>query len=81
LKDSITENRFPSFDDLENDTWDFGTMHGFQFSYKIVEFIVQKYGLDHLNKLVRNPSDFEGIFHCPESELHRLWVQYLKQSI
>ncbi|WP_200963581.1 hypothetical protein [Paenibacillus sp. Soil766] len=55
-------------------------MKGFQFSYLIVEFIVDEYGLDSLNKLIRNPSDFNGIFQRSELELHEQWVEYVRNK-
>lgn len=76
--DHIHSLVIPSFQELNNDTWDFETMKGFQFSYLIVEFIIVKYGLDALNKAIRNPDDFNGIFHNSELELHEQWVAYMK---
>ncbi|KGP80644.1 MULTISPECIES: RNA polymerase sigma factor [unclassified Paenibacillus] len=77
-EDSIRNQTIPSFDELNNDTWDFETMKGFQFSYMMVEFVVERYGIEALNKLIRNPQDFEGIFQCTKSELYKLWVEYIK---
>lgn len=76
--DHIHNLVIPSFQELNNDTWDFETMKGFQFSYLIVEFIIVKYGLDALNKAIRNPDDFNGIFHHSELEMHEQWVAYMK---
>lgn len=44
----------------------------------MVEFVVERYGIEALNKLIRNPQDFEGIFQCTKSELYKLWVEYIK---
>lgn len=55
-------------------------MKGFQFSYLIVEFIVDKYGLDALNKVIRNPTGFNEIFQCSELELHEQWVEYVRNK-
>ena len=81
IKNSTLKNLhnlvIPSFQELDNDTWDFETMKGFQFSYLIVEFIVNKFGLDALNKVIRNPSGYNDIFNCSESELHEQWVDYM----
>lgn len=77
-EDNIRNQSVPSFDELNNDTWDFETMKGFQFSYMMVEFVVDRYGVDALNKLIRNPQDFEGIFQCSETELYEQWVKYIE---
>ncbi|WP_028611306.1 RNA polymerase sigma factor [Paenibacillus harenae] len=79
--DAIQNLDIPSFQQLNNDTWDFETMKGFQFSYLIVEFIVEKYGLDALNKVIRNPHDFNGIFKRSELELHEQWIGHLKNKL
>lgn len=77
----IRDSAVPSFEQLNDDSWDFETMKGFQFSYLIVEFIVEKYGLDALNKIVRNSHDFNGIFQRSESELHEQWVEYMRNKM
>lgn len=79
--EAIRNQTIPYFQDLNNNTWDFGTMNGFQFCYLIVEFIVDRYGLGSLNKLIRNPNDFNGIFQCSELELHAQWAEYLSLSL
>jgi RNA polymerase sigma-70 factor (ECF subfamily) len=81
INESITElveqGRVPSFEDLENNTWDFEKMKGFQFSYTLSEFLLLRYGPDGLNKIIRNPLDFEGAFNCSSSEIHEQWTQEL----
>ncbi|OPA78685.1 RNA polymerase subunit sigma-24 [Paenibacillus selenitireducens] len=77
-RDEISNLTIPSFQELNNDTWDFGTMKGFQFSYLCVEFILATYGLDALNKLIRDPEDYRGIFLRSELELYEQWVEYLR---
>ena len=78
--DVLQDLTIPTFQELDNDTWDFETMKGFQFSYLIVAFILDKYSLDALNRLIRNPAGFQEIFDCTEAELHDQWVSYLKAS-
>lgn len=78
--DPIHNLVIPTFQELNNDTWDFEKMKGFQFSYLIVEFINNKYGLDALNKVIRTPDEFYSIFECSELELHEQWVAYVKNK-
>jgi RNA polymerase sigma-70 factor (ECF subfamily) len=84
IKDTTSEaihnHVIPTFQELNNDTWDFETMKGFQFSYLIVEFIIDEYGLDALNKLIRNLDDFNGIFQRSDVELHEQWIRHLKSK-
>jgi len=81
IRDLVEQDKIPLWEELNNDSWDFETMKGFQFSYKIIEFVISEYGQDHLNQLIRNLEDFQTIFNCTQSELHEQWVQYLKQQI
>ncbi|GIP31588.1 RNA polymerase sigma factor [Paenibacillus sp. J2TS4] len=81
IYDSIQQGNVPSFEELNNDSWDFESMKGFQFSYRFIEFIAKEYGLPELNQLIRNPNGFREIFHCSESEFHDRWILYLKQQL
>lgn len=54
-EEAIHNLEIPTFEQLDNDNWEFETMKGFQFSFLFVEFVVQQYGIDQLNKLIRNP--------------------------
>lgn len=75
--DQIYNLTIPTFKELNSEGWDFETMNGFQFSYLIVEFIVGQYGFDTLNKVIRNPDDFNGIFKRSELELHEQFIEYV----
>ncbi|MDQ0061740.1 RNA polymerase sigma factor [Paenibacillus harenae] len=75
--EAIRNGAIPTLAQLENDTWDFETMGGFQFSYLMVEFIDKQYGLDALNQVIRRPDNCRGIFNRSESELHEQWVHYI----
>ncbi len=76
--EAVRRGNIPAFHEFNNDTWDFETMLGFQYSYLIVEFIMENYGLDALNQIIRAPHDFTGVFNRSESELHEQWVSYMK---
>jgi len=78
--DAINNDAVPSLQSLNDDSWDFATTGGFQFSYLLVEYILQTYGMDDLNKLIRNPVDFPGILQLTESEFHQQWVEDLKHT-
>ncbi|MHA7964642.1 RNA polymerase sigma factor [Paenibacillus sp. CAU 1782] len=70
----------PTFRELNDESWDFGTKGGFQFTYLIVDFIVAQYGQKALNQLIRNPDDFQGIFQQSEQDLQHEWEQYLNRG-
>ncbi|MFC5651411.1 RNA polymerase sigma factor [Paenibacillus solisilvae] len=80
MVDAVKKGAIPHFADLDNDTWDFERMLGFQFSYKLVEFITAEYGLDALNKLIRSPYDYQGICKRSEIELREQWIAYMTKQ-
>ncbi|WP_158560815.1 RNA polymerase sigma factor [Paenibacillus contaminans] len=82
IKNSILElvkqGQIPTFSELENNTWDFEKMKGFQFSYLICEFILLRYGQEALNEIIREPNDFEGAFLYSCIEVRQQWIEDLK---
>lgn len=76
--DAIRSGAIPTLAQLENDTWDFETMGGFQFSYLMVEFIDKQYGLEALNQVIRRPDNYSGVFNRSESELREQWIHYIR---
>ncbi|MGG4341735.1 RNA polymerase sigma factor [Paenibacillus lautus] len=78
--EAISNRAIPCFEDLNDDSWDFGKT-GFQFSYLIVEFIIKKYGLDPLNQLIRKPHDYQDIFQLSEEKLHEQWAKALQDHL
>lgn len=78
--EAISNRAIPSFEDLNDVSWDFGKT-GFQFSYLIVEFIIKKYGLGPLNQLIRNPDGYHDIFQLSEEKLHEQWAKALQDQL
>ncbi|WP_336785614.1 RNA polymerase sigma factor [Paenibacillus sp. MMO-177] len=77
----VKRGDIPTFSELENNTWDFEKMKGFQFSLLLCEFIQQEYGLEGLNKIIRTPNDFEAAFSCPSMEVHKQWTTNLSNQL
>ncbi|WP_108995355.1 RNA polymerase sigma factor [Paenibacillus agaridevorans] len=80
VKDTIVRGIVPTFRELNEDSFRFEEMKGFQFTYLIVQFIVERYGMDALNRLVRDAEQFNEALGCSESELHGQWVTHLKKA-
>lgn len=78
--EAIRNQAIPSFEELNDDSWDFGKT-GFQFSYLIVEFIIKRYGLGPLNQLIRKPNGYHDIFHLSEEKLHEQWAIALQDQL
>jgi RNA polymerase sigma-70 factor, ECF subfamily len=81
IADMVKQDKVPSFADMEDNTWEFGEMKGFQFSYTLVEFVLTRFGPEAFNQFVRNPFDFEGAFRCSASEVHQMWTQKLIEIV
>ncbi len=81
IMELVARGEIPTFSELENDTWDFESMKGFQFSLLLCEFILQKYGSEGLNKVIRTPNDFETVFSSHSSEVHQQWATHLRTRL
>lgn len=81
IAELVKHSQIPTFEDLEDNTWEFDEKKGFQFSYTLSEFVLQHYGIDALNKIIRNPLDFEDAFNCSAAEIHKLWSHTLKARL
>ncbi|OPA73865.1 hypothetical protein BVG16_25835 [Paenibacillus selenitireducens] len=84
IRDSIAafvhQGKIPTLEKLENNTWDFETMKGFQYAFKLSEFVVTRYGEDALNRIIRDPHDFARAFQCSALEFYDAWVIQLKDT-
>lgn len=78
----LVNNTIPTFKDLDTGE-DFETFfkhNGYQYSYTIVEAIIDEFGYDKLYNLIEDPNNFEGIFGITEKQLHNKWVEYIKKN-
>ncbi|CAM3428166.1 RNA polymerase sigma factor [Paenibacillus lupini] len=85
INDSILElvrcGEVPTFEELEDNTWDFDTKKGFQFSYLLCEFILKRYGQESLNKIIRTPTDFVQVFSNSAQGFHNQWVTNVRHEL
>ncbi|RKN70558.1 RNA polymerase sigma factor [Paenibacillus ginsengarvi] len=79
IRKMVEHDDVPTFEDLEDHSWDFERRKGFQFAYSLAEFILREYGEDRLNRLIRKPADFEDAFQCSESAFRIRWITFLKE--
>ncbi|HEU5098692.1 MAG TPA: hypothetical protein VFU22_06725 [Roseiflexaceae bacterium] len=82
IRDDVAAGRIPSFTDLNvvTSNWPrFWQMHGYEFSYTFVEFVRNDHGADTLNRLIRAPDDYSGVFNRTEDQVWDEWVVYLKR--
>lgn len=76
----LTSNHVPTFKDLDtrDDFESFFKLNGYQYSYTIVESIVEIFGYDKLLRLIKAPNDFMDIFEMTEEEIQDKWKKYIK---
>jgi len=82
VSDGVRSNTLPSFDCLDtgNDFEEFFNRDGYQYSYTIVEFIVDKYGYDKLVGFIKEPDNVSNLMGCTLQELEHLWIKYIQRN-
>jgi RNA polymerase sigma-70 factor (ECF subfamily) len=80
VRELVNKGKIPSFLELETDSWDFDKRKGFQFSYLLCEYILETYGQDILNKMIRTPGNFESIISCSLEDSHDQWIRHLRSQ-
>lgn len=82
IRKSLEENTLPKLKDLDTgrDFAKFFEIDGYQFSYTIIEFIVNKFGYEKLHDFLEEPDNFEGIFNMSENEFESNWGEFLKKN-
>lgn len=78
----LENNTIPSFNDLDTgeDFQAFFKKDGYQYSYTIVESIVNTFGYDKLYNLIKSPDNFIKVFGMAENELQNKWIEYIKKN-
>lgn len=78
----LENNTLPTFDDLDTreDFQAFFMKDGYQYSYTIVESIVNVFDYDKLYSLIKSPKNIVDIFGITENELQNKWIEYLKDN-
>ncbi|KOR26018.1 hypothetical protein [Clostridium sp. L74] len=52
--------------------------NGYQYSYTIVESIINLFGYDKLHNLIKSSNSFVEVFGITEDELQNKWIDYIK---
>ena len=82
VRNGLANNLVPDFKDLDTgeDFETFFKRDGYQYSYTIIEFIVEEFGYDKLYGLINNPDNFLCSFDVTESEMQDKWIEYIKRN-
>ncbi len=79
LRTDISANNIPTLSEMEKaGNVGFGNIKGYEFSYTIIDFMVNKYGMDKIIELVKSPDNYMGIFGISKDDFEKAWIQYLK---
>lgn len=76
IHEAVIRDEVPTLIDLAGD---FVAAHGYEFSYTLVEYAIDTYGIEAVVRLIRSPSDFEGAFgeDITERVFETRWLRYL----
>lgn len=82
VMNGLVNNTIPTFKDLDTgeDFETFFKRNGYQYSYTIVESIIEEFGYDKLYNLIESPHNFIGIFGITENQLQNKWVEHIKKN-
>lgn len=80
VRAGVSSQNIPSLKELDIDYWSFADKGGYEYSYVAVEFIINDFGYDKLNKFLRSPYNFKELFGLTEDEFNSKWVEYLKEK-
>ena len=82
IKDGLLNNIIPTFKDLDTgeDFETFFKRDGYQYSYTIVESIIENFGYDKLYSLIKSPNNFVDTLGITESEFQDNWIKYIKEN-
>ncbi len=77
----LHNNDIPTFQDLDTgaDFETFFNRDGYQYSYTIVESIVEEFGYDQLNDFVESPNRCLDIFGINEIHLREKWINFINE--
>lgn len=82
MRDGLVSDMLPTFKDLDTgeDFETFFKLNGYQYSYTIVESIIEYFGYDKLYNLIKSPDNFEDIFGMTENQLQNKWIDYIRNN-
>ena len=82
IKDGLVGDMLPTFKDLDtgDDFETFFKRNGYQYSYTIVEAIIEEYGYDKLYNFIKSPDNFVDIFGITENQLQNKWIEYIRNN-
>jgi hypothetical protein len=75
----LSEKTLPTWMELDTaNVIEFGNMDGYALSTLIIEFLVNSYGFEKMQRLIMTPEKMDAIYGLSNADLEKQWVQYLK---
>jgi hypothetical protein len=79
IRASLSEKVPPRWIQLDTaSVVEFGKMDGYAYSTLIIEFLVNTYGFERLQRLIMAPEKMVAIYGLSYGDLEKQWFQYLK---
>ncbi|GFZ29930.1 hypothetical protein CSC2_04560 [Clostridium zeae] len=80
--EGLSNGNIPTFKDLDTgeDFEKFFALNGYQYSYTMVEAIVNLFGYDKLRKLIKAPNKFDEVLNVSETALYNKYVDFIKAN-
>lgn len=82
VKDGLVNNIIPTLRELDTgeDFELFFKRDGYQYSYTIVESIIEEFGYSKLYDLIKSPKNFMDIFGKTELQFQNTWIEHIKKN-
>lgn len=82
VRNGLINNAVPALKDLDtgDDFETFFKRDGYQYSYTIVEAIINLFGYDKLRSFIKSPRSYEEFFGITEDEFQDRWKDYLSEN-
>lgn len=78
MDELIDKDEIPSLMDMNGKK--FVEIGGYDFSYTVVEYLVEKYGYETIVEMLKAPDNIEEILGKTLDEFEKDWVDYLKEN-
>jgi hypothetical protein len=79
IRASLSEKDPPKWIQLDTTSIvEFGNMDGYAYSTLIIEFLVNTYGFERLQRLIMAPEKMVAIYGLSYGDLEKQWFHYLK---
>lgn len=82
IVNGLQDNNIPTFREL--DTGDdfelFFNRDGYQYSYTIVELIVEEFGYEKLNDFIQSPDRYMDVFGLTKIQMQKKWITFIREK-